>query len=250
MPWHIAAFYRFIELPDARSIQPIIHERAIENGVLGTVLLASEGINGTVACETREGLDRFFEQIGELEGLKNLERKHSVSEMEPFYKLMVKVKREIVTFRQPNADPKEKVGEYVDPKDWNAVLDDPDTVVVDCRNSYEYEVGTFRNAIDPKTDDFGEFAEWVEQNLPDPEKPIAMFCTGGIRCERATAYLLSQGYKSVKHLKGGILNYLEQVPKEESLWDGVCFVFDNRRAVDHDLHPRPEVVHWVEKSSN
>lgn len=248
MAFTIAAFYRFVQLERFEELVQPIKEFAERHGILGTVLLAHEGINGTISGEDSESVERFFESLSAFEDLANLERKYSYSELRPFDRLKVRPKKEIVAMGKDCADPNEAVGTYVAPEDWNDLISKPGVRLVDCRNDYESEVGTFKGSELPNTFDFGEFPDWAKKNLTDKEEPIAMFCTGGIRCERSTAYLLSMGYKHVYHLKGGILKYLEDVPQDKTLWEGVCFVFDNRRAVDHDLQPTPEKVKWVEKS--
>ena len=237
MPVAIAAFYRFVDLSDFRELREPIRALAASLGIKGTILLAEEGINSTIAGP-HESIDPFFNEIGTMEPrLANLERKLSRAAETPFKRLKVRLKKEIVRMKAVAANPALGVGKYVDPADWNAVIQDPETVVIDVRNSYELAVGTFEGAVDPETSEFWEFPKFVETNLPDKSRPIAMFCTGGIRCERATAYMVQHGYENVMHLRGGILNYLEKVPEAESLWHGACFVFDERGAVDHALAP-------------
>ena len=235
----IAAFYKFVSLPDYKDLQPKILSSAKENGVKGTILLAEEGINGTVAG-TRDGIDTLFKFILSDNRFKGLSYKESfeVPDERTFYRIKVKLKKEIVTIGIPEVSPTKKVGTYIDPKDWNKIIQDPDTIVIDTRNEYETGIGTFKGAIDPHTDTFREFPEYVRKNLDkNKHKKVAMFCTGGIRCEKASSFMLEEGFQEVFHLNGGILKYLEEVPKEESLWDGECFVFDNRVSVDHDLNP-------------
>ncbi|MBK8186455.1 MAG: rhodanese-related sulfurtransferase [Cellvibrio sp.] len=231
----VAALYKFVRLPDYQEVVPRLKTFCDEIGLKGTLLLAEEGINGTVSG-TRESIDQlvaFLKADGRFEGMSY---KESFYEDQPFYRMKVKLKKEIVTMGVQGIDPQKIVGTYVKPQDWNALISDPDVVVVDTRNSYEYEIGTFKNAIDPKTETFREFPQWVAENLdPQKHKKVAMFCTGGIRCEKSTAYLREQGFDQVFHLEGGILKYLEDVPAEESLWQGDCFVFDNRVAVNHNL---------------
>ncbi len=203
----------------------------------GTLLIASEGINGTIAGH-REGIDCVIHYLQHTLGFKDLEYKESFSNHLPFLRMKVRLKKEIVTFGQPGVDPNKRAGTYVDPKDWNALISDPDVVLVDTRNDYEVEIGTFKGAIDPKTKSFQELPDFVKKNLdPKKHKRVAMSCTGGIRCEKSTAYMLSQGFEEVYHLKGGILNYLKEVPEDQSLWEGECFVFDERVSVDHNLAP-------------
>jgi UPF0176 protein len=232
----VTALYKFVSLPDYREMQPKLAAFCKARGIFGTLLLAKEGINGTVAGSP--------EAIGELHAflkadprLADLDHKESFAEENPFYRMKVRLKREIVTMGVPDIDPRVTVGTYVEPKDWNALICDPDTVLIDTRNDYEVAIGTFKGAIDPKTTNFREFPGWFEENKERfHNKPkIAMFCTGGIRCEKSTALLKSLGYEDVFHLKGGILKYLETVPQEDSLWQGECFVFDNRVSVGHGL---------------
>jgi UPF0176 protein len=206
-----------------------------DNGVKGTLLLANEGINGTVAG-SREGIDALLTWLKSDERLADISYKESFDAEMPFYRTKVKLKKEIVTMGVEGIDPLQVVGTYVKPKDWNALISDPDVVLVDTRNDYEIEIGTFEGAVNPNTETFREFPEYVEKNLdPKKHKKVAMFCTGGIRCEKSTAYMKEQGFDEVYHLEGGILKYLEEVPKEDTMWQGECFVFDNRVAVNHDL---------------
>ena len=214
--------------------QPLL-EVMESNGIRGTLLLASEGINGTVSGP-REGIDALLNYLNSDERINPISFKESLHDEKPFYRTKVKLKKEIVTMGVEGIDPRKTVGTYVKPTEWNALISDPDVTVIDTRNGYEIEIGTFKNAIDPKTDTFREFPEYVSKALdPEKNKKVAMFCTGGIRCEKSTAYLKEQGFEEVYHLEGGILQYLEDVPKDESLWEGDCFVFDNRVAVNHDL---------------
>ncbi|MEI5638674.1 MULTISPECIES: oxygen-dependent tRNA uridine(34) hydroxylase TrhO [unclassified Pseudoalteromonas] len=232
----VCAMYKFVSLPNYQEIrQPLLNVMEV-NEVRGTLLLAEEGINGTVAAK-REGIDALLAWLDKQPGLENIVTKESFDETCPFYRTKVKLKKEIVTMGVQGIDPKEVVGTYVKPQEWNDLISDPDVVLVDTRNDYEIEIGTFKNAIDPKTKTFREFPKWAEENLnPKQHKKVAMFCTGGIRCEKSTAYMKEQGFEEVYHLEGGILKYLEEVPKEETMWEGECFVFDNRVAVDHDLN--------------
>lgn len=231
----VAALYKFVKLPDFETLVPRVKTLCDSLGIKGTLLLAEEGINGTVSG-TRvaiDGLVSFLKEDGRFEGMSY---KESFYAEQPFYRMKVKLKKEIVTMGVNGIDPQKIVGTYVKPKDWNALISDPEVVVIDTRNSYEYEIGTFARAIDPKTETFREFPAYVAKNLdPAKHKKVAMFCTGGIRCEKSTAYLKEQGFESVYHLEGGILKYLEEVPESESLWHGECFVFDNRVAVNHKL---------------
>ena len=234
-PIIIAALYKFVDLPDYEAIQPVLLKRCLSLGIKGTLLLAKEGINGTVSG-TRESIDALLDYLLEDPRFTGLSHKESQNEELPFYRMKVKLKKEIVTMGVEGIDPKHIVGTYVDPKDWNALISDPDVVLVDTRNYYEYEIGTFEGAVNPNTTTFRELPAYVAKNLdPKAHKKIAMFCTGGIRCEKSTAYMKEQGFDEVYHLHGGILKYLEEVPEAESLWRGECFVFDNRVAVNHQL---------------
>ena len=227
--------YKFVALENFEAMRQPLLTAMESNGIKGTLLLASEGINGTVSG-TREGIDGLLQYLNADERINPISCKESLHEEQPFYRTKVKLKKEIVTMGVEGIDPRKTVGTYVKPADWNALISDPDVTVIDTRNGYEIEIGTFKHAIDPKTETFREFPEYVAKTLsPEKNKKVAMFCTGGIRCEKSTAYLKEQGFDEVYHLEGGILQYLEDVPKEESLWEGDCFVFDNRVAVNHDL---------------
>ncbi|GIT89785.1 UPF0176 protein [Jannaschia pagri] len=231
----VAAFYKFARLPDPSALRPAILAVAERAGIKGSILIAREGLNGTIAGSA-SGVEDLLTHLRSLPGCDGLEAKYSTAAQMPFGKLKVRLKREIVTMKQPDVDPLLGVGRYVAPADWNAVIRDPDTVVIDTRNDYEVAIGTFDGAIDPKTESFGAFPEWWEANRERFEgKRIAMFCTGGIRCEKSTAYLRGQGVDDVVHLQGGILKYLEEIPAEQSLWQGACFVFDDRVSVEHGL---------------
>ncbi len=231
----VSALYHFVRLENFKDLRQPLLEVMLSNEVKGTLLLASEGINGTIAG-SRSGIDAVLNWIRQDERLVGVDSKESFTNTMPFYRSKVKLKKEIVTMGVEGIDPKEVVGTYVKPEDWNALISDPDVVLVDTRNDYEHNIGSFKNAINPNTETFREFPEYVKQNLdPDQHKKVAMFCTGGIRCEKSTAYLKEQGFEEVYHLQGGILKYLEQVPKDETMWEGECFVFDNRVAVNHDL---------------
>ncbi|BFM15199.1 rhodanese-related sulfurtransferase [Maricurvus nonylphenolicus] len=231
----VAALYKFVSLPDYQELQEPLLAYCVEQGIKGTLLLAAEGINGTVAG-SREGIDNLLAYLKADERLAELSHKESFYEALPFYRMKVKLKKEIVTMGVEGIDPRHVVGTYVKPKDWNALISDPDVVLVDTRNDYEVELGTFKNAVNPKTDSFREFPDYVADNMdPAKQKKVAMFCTGGIRCEKSTAFMKEQGFDEVYHLEGGILQYLEDVPEEESLWQGECYVFDNRVAVNHQL---------------
>ncbi len=233
----VCALYKFVRLPQYESLRKPLLKFMLEHNVRGTLLLANEGINGTVAA-TRESVDALLDWLRGHVEFADLDYKESYTEHMPFLRTKVKLKKEIVTMGVEGIDPNRSVGTYVDPKQWNDIISDPDTVLVDTRNDYEYEIGTFKGALNPNTTAFREFPSYVQNEL-DPKKPkkVAMFCTGGIRCEKSTAFLKEQGYDEVYHLKGGILKYLEEVPKDESLWEGECFVFDDRVSVNHDLEP-------------
>ena len=231
----VAALYKFVPIPSFREWREPIRELCTRNHIKGTLLLAAEGVNGTIAGE-RADMDTLLTELRAMPGLAELEHKESYHEKNPFFRLKIKLKKEIVTLGVPGVDPNQLVGHYVDPKDWNQLISDPDVVVLDTRNDYEYAIGTFDRALDPCTQSFRQFPDYVSQNLdPGKHKKIAMFCTGGIRCEKASSYMLAQGFAEVYHLKGGILKYLEEVPAEQSKWQGECFVFDNRVAVNHQL---------------
>jgi UPF0176 protein len=233
----VAALYQFTRFPDPAALRQGLIQVAQSQGVKGSLLLAPEGINGTIAG-TRDGVDAVLAAIRTLPGCAGLEWKESPADSMPFGRMKVRLKREIVTMGQPDVDPLARVGNYVAPKDWNALIADPDTVVIDTRNDYEVAIGSFEGAVDPGTRAFGEFPAWWQANRERfAGKRIAMFCTGGIRCEKSTNYLLGQGLNEVYHLKGGILKYLEEVPEAESLWQGQCFVFDDRVSVGHGLQP-------------
>lgn len=237
----IAAMYRFTPVEDIEGLRKAIYTFTDANvpSICGTLLLAPEGINGTIGAAPAE-MKVMIEFLDEKLGVKSQETacelKYSYAETKPFNRFKVRPKKELITLREPSAKPHESVGEYVLPKDWNDLINDPDVVLVDTRNDYETKVGIFKGAIDPDIKIFTEFPEWVEKNLDKTKhKKVAMFCTGGIRCEKSTSYMLAQGFENVYHLKGGILDYLEQIPAQESLWDGECFVFDHRVSVGHGL---------------
>ena len=234
-PVVVTAFYKFVALPDYESVRDELLARCTEAGMRGSILLASEGINGTVAA-TRKVTNDIFGWLRSDERFADLEVKESVSKRLPFRRMKVRLKKEIVTFGHP-VDPTARVGTYVDSADWNEVISDPDVLVIDTRNVEEVSLGTFANAVDPGTESFGEFSDYVASLDPSEHPKVAMFCTGGIRCEKASSYMLDQGFEQVFHLKGGILQYLEDVDPAESMWRGECFVFDERVTVDHDLQP-------------
>jgi UPF0176 protein len=234
-PLVVAAIYKFVKLTDCAALRAPLHAQCEALGITGTLLLAEEGINGTIAG-TRYGIDNILAYLRGDPRLADLDHKESTTNQPPFYRMKVKLKKEIVTMGVPGIDPTELVGQYVRPEEWNALISDPDVLLVDTRNDYEVDVGTFKGAVDPRITTFREFPEFVKNNF-DPEKQprVAMFCTGGIRCEKASAYMLQQGFPEVYHLQGGILKYLENVPAEQSLWQGECFVFDQRVAVGQGL---------------
>lgn len=231
----VCAMYRFVDLPNYESLQEPLLDRMKELDVRGTLLLASEGINGTVSG-TENSINSLLSWLREVPGFADIDYKLSFDEEQPFYRTKVKLKKEIVTMGVSGIDPKRVVGTYVKPKDWNDLIADPEVLLIDTRNDYEYEIGSFEGAVNPVTDTFREFPKYVEENLnPKKHKKVAMFCTGGIRCEKSTAFLKEKGFDEVYHLEGGILKYLEEVPEEETMWKGDCFVFDNRVAVNHKL---------------
>jgi UPF0176 protein len=242
MPYQVAAFYQFAALPDFRELREPLRALCARLELKGSVLLAAEGINGTLAGSA----DAIGSLVGDLRGaalfsgrLDHLELKFSQASAMPFRRLKIRLKKEIVTLGDSATDPTRQVGIYVDPADWNALIAAPDTLLIDTRNAFEVAIGTFAGALDPGLESFGQFREFAARQL-DPEKhrKVAMFCTGGIRCEKASAYLLSRGFAEVYHLKGGILKYLEGVPEAESRWRGECFVFDDRVALGHGLRER------------
>ncbi|WEK48612.1 MAG: rhodanese-related sulfurtransferase [Candidatus Kaistia colombiensis] len=242
MTYKVAALYQFASLPDFEDLRAPLLELCDTHEIRGTLLLSPEGINGTIAGP-EAGIDAIVVEFekGALFGsrLDNLELKFSTAAAMPFKRLKVRLKKEIVTLAQPHVDPTQQVGTYVAAEDWNALISDPDVIVVDTRNRFEVKMGTFERALDPETRKFSQFPDFVGRTLdPDKNQKVAMFCTGGIRCEKASSYLLSQGFAEVFHLKGGILKYLETIPPEQSLWQGECFVFDERVALGHGLVER------------
>ncbi len=231
----VAALYKFVTLEDFHELREPLLDACMAAGARGTLLLAHEGINGTIAA-SREGIDQVLAYLRTDPRLNDLEHKESIDDHMPFYRMKVKLKKEIVTMGIAGIDPNQRVGTYVRPTDWNELVADPEVLLVDTRNDYEYGIGSFRGAIDPETTTFREFPDYVRKHLDaGRHKKIAMFCTGGIRCEKASAFMLQEGFEEVYHLQGGILKYLEEVPEEESIWEGECFVFDNRVAVNHRL---------------
>jgi UPF0176 protein len=242
MSYKVAAFYQFAVLPDFRELREPLRAFCAGLGLKGSILLAAEGINGTVAGSD-DGIDALVAELrhGALFGgrLDHLELKFSRAAAMPFGRMKVRLKKEIVTLGDAKADPTRQVGIYVEPTDWNALIASPDTLLIDTRNAFEVAMGTFEGALDPRIASFGQFREFAARQLdPGKHRKIAMFCTGGIRCEKASSLLLAQGFGEVYHLKGGILRYLEEVPEAESRWRGECFVFDERVALGHGLHER------------
>jgi UPF0176 protein len=234
-PFLVAALYHFVSFDRFADFRQPLQAVCDDNQVKGTLLIAHEGINGTVAGP-EGGIKTVLAFLRSQPEFKTLEHKESWASSMPFLRMKVRLKKEIVTMGVEDIDPNKVVGTYVAPKDWNALISDPDTLVIDTRNDYETAIGIFRGAVDPKTKSFRDFPEWVKNNTGLHNKPkIAMYCTGGIRCEKATAFMKEQGFEEVYHLKGGILKYLEEMPQEESLWDGACFVFDDRVSVTHGL---------------
>ena len=247
MPYKVAAFYQFARLPDFRELREPLRAVCAGLALKGSVLLAHEGINGTVAGDAG-AIDALVEDLrhGPLFGgrLDHLELKFSESASMPFGRLKIRLKKEIVTLGDPAVDPSARVGTYVEAADWNALISAPDTLVIDTRNAFEVAMGSFEGAVDPGIRSFGQFKEFATHHLdPAKDRKIAMFCTGGIRCEKASAYLLARGFDEVYHLKGGILRYLEAMPEQESRWRGECFVFDERVALGHGLREMDGVPH-------
>ena len=231
----VAALYKFTRFADFEKYRDPILNTMLDNDVKGTLLIASEGINGTISG-TRQGIDNVLDYLRSIKAIGSFTFKESYTNAQPFYRTKVKLKKEIVTMGVENIDPLQSVGRYVKPSDWNALISDPDVILIDTRNDYEVKIGTFQNAVNPNTETFREFPEYVAKELdPSKHKKVAMFCTGGIRCEKSTAFMREQGFEEVYHLEGGILKYLEEVPASDSMWEGDCFVFDNRVSVNHNL---------------
>ena len=235
----VAALYKFSEIDNPLEIQIPLKKTLKELSIYGTILVGSEGINGTIASEDKENLNRALIYLRGLQGFEDLDIKFSDSKKNPFIRLKIKLKDEIVTIGDKSIDPIKTAGEYVKPEDWNSLLQEDDILLIDTRNDYEYSIGTFRDSINPKTKKFRDFPKWLkEQDFTKEDKnnkKVAMFCTGGIRCEKASSLMKNEGFKKVYHLKGGVLKYFESVSKDKSLWDGECFVFDDRVSVKHDL---------------
>jgi UPF0176 protein len=238
-PFRVAALYQFTRFADCAALREPLERLCRQARVRGTLLLAPEGINGTIAG-TPDAIETVLAHIRALPGCAGLDVKFSGAASKPFHRMKVRIKREIVTMGQPHIDPLRSVGTYVEPHDWNALIADPDTVVIDTRNAYEVAIGSFAGAVDPHTGAFSELPDWFRRHraaLLAGKTKVAMFCTGGIRCEKSTAFLRAEGVERVYHLKGGILNYLEHIPPEDSAWQGECFVFDQRVSVGHGLAP-------------
>lgn len=239
IPWKIAALYRFVALKDLPKLQAEIKTVCDENDICGTLLIAPEGINGTIAGQGKV-IENIVDFLDKVAGIQLGELKYSSAEERPFRRMKVRLKKEIVTLKAPEADPTKQVGTYVTPENWNDLINDPEVTLIDTRNDYETAVGIFKGAIDPDIETFTEFKDYVHNNMyPKKQKKVAMFCTGGIRCEKASSYMLAHGFEEVYHLQGGILKYLEEIPAEQSQWEGDCFVFDRRVAVGQDLEESP-----------
>tara|TARA_R110002073_G_scaffold73053_9_gene178677 strand:+ start:1743 stop:2696 length:954 start_codon:yes stop_codon:yes gene_type:complete len=231
----VAALYKFVTLKDYHALRVPLLDACVAAGTRGTLLLAQEGINGTLAG-SRQAIDQVLTYLRKDPRLADIEHKESRDDHMPFYRMKVKLKKEIVTMGVDGVDPNQRVGTYVKPAQWNDLVSDPEVLLIDTRNDYECDIGSFRDALDPRTTSFRDFPGYVRSQLDTGKhKKVAMFCTGGIRCEKASAFMLNEGFEEVYHLQGGILKYLEEVPSQESLWEGECFVFDNRVAVDHQL---------------
>lgn len=235
LPIKVCALYKFKTLDDIKSKRDAIYAGFVKHEIKGSLLIGIEGINGTISGEP-DNLEKAIEIIANVTQINEIPRKYSWSDAHPFLRTKVRIKKEIVTIGIDGVNPNLMVGTYVKPQDWNEIISDPEMIVLDTRNDYECEIGTFKGAIDPKTKIFGEFPEFVRSNYdPKIHKKVAMFCTGGIRCEKASAFMLKEGFENVYHLEGGILNYLEKIPPDQSMWEGECFVFDKRVAVGHGV---------------
>ena len=235
----VAALYKFFEIDNPLELQISLKKILKNYSIFGTILVGSEGINGTIAAKDKKNLSKALSYLKKLKGFKDLDIKFSDSQKNPFIRLKVKLKEEIVTIGDKSIDPSKSAGEYVNPEDWNSLLEEENILLIDTRNDYEYSIGTFKDSINPKTQKFRDFPKWLKNQDYTTEdknsKKVAMFCTGGIRCEKASSLMKNEGFKRVYHLKGGILKYFESVSKEKSLWNGECFVFDDRVSVKHDL---------------
>ncbi len=236
MIWTVAALYRFVSIPNAETMRPVVKQFLVENGICGTILLAHEGINGTIGAPTEEAMTTVMNFLDTHFGVNQGEVKYSTASDKPFERMKVHFKREIVTLKAPEADPTQQVGTYVSAQEWNDLIADPEVVVIDTRNQFEVKMGKFEGAVDPMTTIFSEFPAFVKENLdPAKHKKVAMYCTGGIRCEKASSFMKAHGFENVYHLKGGILKYLEEIAPAQSKWEGSCFVFDRRVALTHGL---------------
>ena len=233
----VAALYKFVEIDDLLSLQSNLYEICEKNNIMGTILIANEGINGTISGKNNE-INQTISLLKSDKRFTNIEIKYSSTNKQPFHRMKVRLKKEIVTIGLPEINPNKKVGTYVKPEDWNDLISDPNVIVIDTRNKYETKIGSFQNALDPETSSFREFPDWVKKFKSSKEnanKKIAMFCTGGIRCEKASSLMKEEGFEDVYHLQGGILKYLETIDKENSLWNGECFVFDQRVCLTDEL---------------
>ena len=233
----VAALYKFVEIDDLLSLQSNLYEICEKNNIMGTILIANEGINGTISGKNNE-INQTISLLKSDKRFANIEIKYSSTDKQPFHRMKVRLKKEIVTIGLPEINPNKKVGTYVNPEDWNDLISDPNVIVIDTRNKYETKIGSFQNALDPETSSFREFPDWVKKFKSSKEnanKKIAMFCTGGIRCEKASSLMKEEGFEDVYHLQGGILKYLETIDKENSLWNGECFVFDQRVCLTDEL---------------
>lgn len=238
--YSVAALYKFSHIDDPDLLHKKIRTTLKQLSIFGTILVGEEGLNGTISGENLN-LEKAIKFIQSIKGFSELDIKYSQSQVNPFARLKIKLKKEIVTIGDDSINPNEIVGDYVDPNNWNSLISDKDTILIDTRNDYEYSIGTFKNSINPETTKFRDFPDWVESagftNDDKKSKKIAMFCTGGIRCEKASSFMKNNGFNDVYHLKGGILKYLENIPENESMWQGECFVFDDRVSVNHKLMP-------------
>ena len=237
LPIHVTAFYKFARLPEFAALRQPLLELCRKQGVRGSILLAPEGVNGTIAGAEAD-VAAVIGHLRSFPGCADMECKHSAAAAMPFRRMKVRLKKEIVTLGVPDVDAGARTGTFVEPEQWNSLIADPGVIVIDTRNSFEFSYGTFKGALDPETKSFGQFPDFIRERLADSKhRTVAMFCTGGIRCEKATSYMLGLGFTDVRQLKGGILNYLERVPEAQSLWQGHCFVFDEREALGHGLRP-------------
>lgn len=245
MTYHVAAFYRFTPLDNLPQLQARIKELCLANEMCGSMLIAPEGVNSTMAAPSEDQLKSTIDQLDALLGIRQGELKYSTASEKPFRRLKIQVKKEIITMKRPEANPTERTGIYVDPQDWNALITRDDVLLLDTRNTYETDIGTFKGAVDPRVETFSSFADYIDAHIdPAVHKKVAVFCTGGIRDEKASSYLLHKGVEEVYQIKGGILKYLETIPPEESLWQGTCFIFDDRAAIGHGLSEHARETNW------